>query len=162
MRPLHWLDAQPDARAAYIARIPLAARLGIRLGEVGPGRAVMTLPWRPELAGAPGDGAHRGVLAALLDNLCGAALMCALEQARGFSTLSLRMEYPAPAPAGADLRAVGHCRHFDGETAHLDAQAWADDVLVARAAATFILIPGRVALHGQDIGQEIGREIGHD
>lgn len=147
MRPYQLLDARPAARTAYTACIPLAAALGLVLTQTAPRRACMHLPWRADLAGGPDQGVHRGVLAVLLDSVCGAAVMCALDNAQSFSTLSLRMEYPLPAPPGADLIAQAGCLDFDGEVAYVQADARAGEQVVARAAGTFIVVHGRAPLH---------------
>lgn len=154
MRPFESLASDPQQRARYTSAVPLAAAVGLELVEVGPARACMHLPWKPALAGGAGQGIHRGALAVLLDNVCGAAVMCSLETPKGFSTLSLRMEYPQAPPPGADLVAHAQCRHFDGEVAYVQAYASAGEVVVARAAATFIVVHGRAPLHALASGGE--------
>lgn len=90
---------------AFIPTSPLVGHLGIALEELGADRAVLVLPFRPELA-TMGDTVHGGAIAALADTAAMAAAWAVDEEApdaRG-STASLTVAYVAPA-RGEDLRA---------------------------------------------------------
>ncbi len=89
----------------FVPSSPYAAMLGIRIVELSDGRAVLELPWRPELA-TMGTTAHGGAIASLLDTAAMAAAWCGAEEPKSLrgSTASLSVNYLAPAD-GADLRA---------------------------------------------------------
>jgi len=90
---------------AFLPRSPLPGHLGMVLEELGDDRAVLALPFRPELV-TMGDTVHGGAIAALADT-AGMVAAWAVEEeapdARG-STASLTVAYTAAARA-EDLRA---------------------------------------------------------
>jgi uncharacterized protein (TIGR00369 family) len=84
--------------------IPFNQHLGMVLTELGPGRAVMELPYKPELVGDAGRPAlHGGVLSSLMDAAGGAAAFSRVKvPADTLSTIDLRVDYLRP----AELRTV--------------------------------------------------------
>jgi uncharacterized protein (TIGR00369 family) len=90
---------------AFLPTSPLVGHLGIALEELGTDRAVLVMPFRPELV-TIGDTIHGGAIAALADTAAMAAAWASEEEApdaRG-STASLTVAYAAAA-RGEDLRA---------------------------------------------------------
>lgn len=152
MRPLDQLATDAAARARFTLAIPHSGRLGMILVEVAPGVIRMDLPWQAEFAYGPDGALDRGVLPALLDTACGAALRCVQEAPAAYSTLSLRMAYLRAIPPRTGLQAYAECEHFDGTYAYLRAGARAGGLLVATASATFMMrsdaSPGGPAFNG--------------
>jgi len=112
--------------------------LGIEIAEAGGGRAVLRLAIRPEhLNGF--DGAHGGLLAALLDVAVGAA---AAIDADGpglklNQTLSMTVLYHHPAPRQGVLTARASRRGGGRQVVFVDAEIrGADDALIATGTAT--------------------------
>lgn len=99
------MASRSELLRAFLPTSPLVGHLGIALEELGADRAVLVLPFRPELA-TMGDTVHGGAIAALADTAAMAAAWAVEEEApdaRG-STASLTVAYVAPA-RGEDLRA---------------------------------------------------------
>jgi uncharacterized protein (TIGR00369 family) len=95
-----------EVMAAFIPASPLVALLGIRIGRLGAGEAVLELPYRAELT-TIGDVVHGGAIATLADTAVMAACWCGApppENLRG-STVDLTVHYLAPA-AASDLTAT--------------------------------------------------------
>jgi uncharacterized protein (TIGR00369 family) len=90
----------------FIPASPLAGHLGIELAEIEPDRAVLRMPYRPELATA-GDVVHGGAIAALLDTASMAAAWSddAEPEALAGATVSMSVDYVAAA-RGVDLTAT--------------------------------------------------------
>ncbi|RME20003.1 MAG: thioesterase family protein [Deltaproteobacteria bacterium] len=78
--------------------IPFNRFLGMRLVTLEQGRAVMELPFRPELIGDPFRPAlHGGVISTLLDTCGGAAVFTTLTSVDDrTSTVDLRVDYLRP------------------------------------------------------------------
>ena len=91
----------------FIPNSPLVGLLGIELTEIEPDRAVLRLPYRPELA-TIGDVVHGGAIAALLDTASMAAAWSddTKPDAIAGATVSMSVDYVAAA-RGVDLVAVG-------------------------------------------------------
>ncbi len=94
--------------------IPFNAVLGLEVVELKEGRAVLGLPFRPELVGDPVRPAlHGGVLSALADTCGGAAVWTCIGSEDRVSTIDLRVDYLRPGPlerllAIADVLRVGN------------------------------------------------------
>lgn len=89
-----------DEINARLARAPYNVWLGVRAVSAADGHAGLLLPWRAEFAGAPGM-IHGGVLAALVDLGCYAAL---LTRHRSVGpTVDLRIDFHGNV-GGAELR----------------------------------------------------------
>jgi uncharacterized protein (TIGR00369 family) len=95
-----------DLIQAFIPNSPLAGLLGIELDEIEADRAVLRLPFRPELA-TIGDVVHGGAIAALLDTASMAAAWSddTVPEALAGATVSMSVDYVAAA-RGADLTAT--------------------------------------------------------
>ena len=85
--------------------------LGCRLTEYGPERAVIELLLQPRHLNNASN-LHGGVTATLLDvamGLCGTWVEQP-EQRRVATTLSMNVNFSAPAPVGSRIRAIAVCR----------------------------------------------------
>ena len=90
----------------FVPASPLVRHLGIELVELAPDRAVLRLPFRPELA-TMGDIVHGGAIAALLDTASMAAAWSddAEPGTAAGATVSMSVDYVAAA-RGTDLVAT--------------------------------------------------------
>ena len=67
---------------------PHARRLRMRVVETGPGAAILTLPYHPELIGDPARGVvFGGVITTLIDQASGLAVACAMEELTAIATI---------------------------------------------------------------------------
>ena len=92
---------------AFVPNSPLVGLLGIELAEIETDRAVLKLPYRPELA-TMGDVIHGGAIAALLDTASMAAAWSddSVPESLAGATVSMSVDYVAAARA-VDLVATG-------------------------------------------------------
>lgn len=121
---------------------PHARALGIELVDVSRGRAWAKVTPRPELIGDPETGVIAGgVITALLDQICGAAAMTALEVATSIATLDLRIDYMRPAAPDQPVLAMAHCYKLTRSVAFVRAVAYETepDDPIANATAAFML-----------------------
>ncbi|MEL7129280.1 MAG: PaaI family thioesterase [Pseudomonadota bacterium] len=122
--------------------VPWAKELGFHLTELERGRAVGRLPWSEHLVGDPRSGiVHGGVITSLLDNLCGAATVSALDTFMSTATLDLRIDYMRPADKGRDIIGEAECYHVTRTVAFTRAWAFHDNrnKVIATAAGAFAL-----------------------
>jgi uncharacterized protein (TIGR00369 family) len=128
--------------AEYLNRTPHARALGLALVSVSAGRAEMVMPYSAELVGDPETRVIAGgAITALLDQICGIAVMTALETPAAIATLDLRIDYMRPAPPDLPVRAQAHCFKQTRTIAFVRATAFVSDPddPIATATATFIL-----------------------
>lgn len=78
--------------------VPFNRVLGIQVVEIGNGRVVFAVPFRPELVGDPDRPAlHGGVLSAVADAAGGCAVWTTVGESDRVSTIDLRIDYLRPA-----------------------------------------------------------------
>ncbi len=93
-----------------IGGVPHAKALGLELSEVWLANAIVKLPYDPRFVGNPETGVvHGGAVTSLLDNVCGVAVFCAIEELTSIATLDLRIDYMRAATPGKDILAHAHC-----------------------------------------------------
>lgn len=125
---------------AFLAALPHSADLGMAIDRLGPAEAEISLAWRDDLVGDPATNViHGGVVSALIDTTCGAAVVIHPENGGTTATLNLRIDYMRAARPGARLRAHATCYHVTNSVAFVRAEAHDDDPSdpVATAAAAF-------------------------
>ena len=130
-----------EEAAAFIRSLPHARELGMEILEAGDGSATIALPYDARFVGDPATGVlHGGVVTALLDSTCGAAvLLHPAMTGTATATLDLRIDYLRPAPAGMRVTARAECFRVTRTVAFVRATAWATSTEepVATAAGAF-------------------------
>ena len=131
-------DAAALARA-FMAVIPHARALGMELVEASPGVVEIAMPWSPEFVGDPRTGVlHGGVISALMDTCCGAAVMTHPTRPATTATIDLRIDYLRSATPGQRVRTRAECFHMTRSVAFVRAVARDEgDTPVATATGSF-------------------------
>ena len=112
----------------FMEALPHARALGLRLVQMGDGRAEIEMPYDTALIGDPETGViHGGAVSALMDTCCGAAAMSHPASNGGTATLGLRIDYMRPATPGQTVRAEAECYHITRSVAFVRARAMDDD-----------------------------------
>jgi uncharacterized protein (TIGR00369 family) len=125
----------------FIDRIPHMAAIGLELVDFEPGAVTVRLPYSPELIGNPDNGILAGgAISAVLDNVCGSAVVARVEKSDAFATLDLRIDYMRPAEPGRDVFAYAECYKVTRLIAFVRGYAYHDDKAkpIANATATFM------------------------
>ena len=134
-------DSEKDRIAQrFMAAIPFARALTMRLEDVGGGRAVISMPWDARLVGEPATGViHGGAVSALLDTCGGAAVISHPDGAGESATIDLRIDYMRAATPGQRITARAECYHVTRTVAFVRATAEdeADGPPVATATGAF-------------------------
>ncbi|WP_316896306.1 PaaI family thioesterase [Pseudodesulfovibrio indicus] len=118
---------------------PLFAFLGLAVETIEPDRAVLRLPFRPELIQGGGVVAG-GILAALLDETMAHAVLAGNKPGHQTTTVSLSVNYLRPARRGQDLTCEARVVKRGGRVLFLEAEVRSGDAEAARATASFLLL----------------------
>jgi uncharacterized protein (TIGR00369 family) len=113
--------------------------LGIVVDAIEPDRAVLRLPFRPELTQGAGMVAG-GVLATLLDETMAHAVLGGNEPDQRTTTVDLSVSYLRAVKPGSDLTCEARVIKRGGRVLFVEATASSDDREVARATASFLLL----------------------
>lgn len=112
----------------FIEAIPHARALRMRVDQLGAGKATISMPWDEHLVGDPRTGViHGGVVSALMDTCCGAAVMAHPTEPRSTATIDLRIDYMRAAAPGQRITAKAEVYHMTRTVAFLRAVALDDD-----------------------------------
>ena len=113
---------------ALFGDVPHNRALGIEVLQIGADRAVMRLPYNPDLVGNPDSGVlHGGPVFALMDVCCGAAAFATVPTTAPIATLDLRIDYLKPARAGQAVIAEAVCYKVTRSVAFTRCRAWNED-----------------------------------
>lgn len=134
-------DVLKTARA-FMSALPHSQALGMRITDLGDGRATVSMAWDARFVGDPVTGViHGGAVSALMDTASGAAVMCHPSGPQGTATLGLRIDYMRPATTGQSITARAECYHVTRSVAFVRVTATDEDMdrPVAMATGTFTL-----------------------
>ena len=137
----------PSARGRFDWS-PHAQALGFEFVSSQKAWATLKLPFREDLVGDPDSGVIAGgAVTALLDHVCGHAVMMAIDFMTPIATLDLRIDYMRAAEPGLGVFAEAHCYKVTRSIAFVRASAWDKDkndpVATAQAAFMINSDPGR-------------------
>lgn len=82
---------------------------------------------------------HGGVLCTMADTLCGAAVMSGIETHRHPLTMDLNISF-LKAAKGKVISGEAATIHLGNRTAKVECSLMSEDILIARAYATFIIV----------------------
>jgi len=139
---------EPDAQAlaAIQERIdtsPFHTWAGIRLTSLGDGTAECTMEVQPHHLN-PSEIAHGGAIASVADAAIGIAVRTRLRPGFTHVTAQLDVHYLGMVRAGGRLIGRGRSLHLGQRMGYGEADLVDDDEqLVARASATFVVLPPR-------------------
>lgn len=121
----------------FIEEMPHALALKMKVELLGGGRSVISMPWADYLVGDPRTGViHGGVVSALMDTSCGAAVMSHPDRPRSTATIDLRIDYMRAARPGQRIIARAECYHMTRSVAFVRAVALDEDADNPVAAVT--------------------------
>lgn len=130
-------DRKAKLAEQFIAALPHARALSMKMVELGDGVAEISMPWDARLIGDPATGVIAGgAVSALMDTCGGAAVMSHPEAPGGTATLDLRIDYMRPATPGQGITARAEVYNITRSVAFVRAVAMDDDRARPVATAT--------------------------
>jgi len=111
---------QPSSRMCFICGVENPVGLKLRIYEIEPGMVESRYTAPPHFQGYPGI-LHGGIIAAILDEVSGRALMGTGDKPRFMFTAKLEVIYRKNVPIGKPLRLVGKA----GQDRGISAASWA-------------------------------------
>jgi len=139
-------DQQPSARWCFVCGVENPCGLRIRFFNDGYQRVVARVTLGEQYQSYPGM-AHGGILATILDETMGRALLAdededAVEGARFMFTAKMEMRYRRPVPLNEELTVRGRVEQDRGRIAQVSGEiALADGTVAVEASATLVDIP---------------------
>ena len=125
-------------------RPPISERMGFRLAEVGPGRAVFECEPGPHLLNPLGS-IHGGLALTLIDSAAGCAVHTELAPGQGYATVETKVNFVRPIPAdGGTIRCEGQVLSRGRQIASAEAYLKsAEGKLLAHGTSTLMIFAGR-------------------
>jgi uncharacterized protein (TIGR00369 family) len=127
--------------AKWLCNIPHSRILQIEFVQGERGRATLRLPYQERLVGDNRTGVlHGGVITTLIDNTSALSIFSLLDDACGYPTLDLRIDYLRPATPGLAVYCTAECYRMGREIAFTRATAYQEGnpQPVAYGVATFM------------------------
>lgn len=131
---------QPNSRHCFVCGLANPVGLKLRFYESAPGEVIAEYTVPEKYQGYPGV-VHGGIVAAMLDEVCGRAHMQG-DPPRFMFTARLEVRYRRNVPVGEPLRLVGRAGKSRGRMA--TASGWVygpDGLLLAEADALLVNVP---------------------
>ena len=144
LRDINVPEKAPGPDGEVMVGMPHGREIGMRLHRSANGEAHLSVPYSEDLVGDPSTGVlHGGVITALLDSACGAAVLSAGKDPTVTATLDLRIDYMRPATVGQTVHARAECYRMTRSIAFTRAVAYHTDPddPIASAAGSFIVEP---------------------
>lgn len=137
-------ETKAEMTKAFIEQMPFSKALGLRVEQIGDGKAEISMPFNPALVGDPERGVvHGGAVSALMDTCGGAAAICHPAAGEMTATINLRIDYMRAAAPGTRITARAECFHVTRAVAFIRAVATdsQDDSPMAVGTGTFTVAP---------------------
>lgn len=113
-------NPQPNSKMCFICGLENPVGLKLRIYEVEPGRVESTFTAPEHYQGYPGV-LHGGIIASIIDEISGRALMGSVDKPRFMFTAKLEVKYRKNVPIGKPLKLVGKA----GQDKGISAESWA-------------------------------------
>ena len=136
----------------FVSDMPHSRALGMTQVHVEPRAGSLKIAWREDLVGDAESGVIAGgVVTAMLDHVCGLAVLASMTDLGSTATLDLRIDYLRPAEPRRDLYAEARCYRITRSVAFVRASAYEDtpDRPVATCQATFALTRAQTGSRGE-------------
>ena len=131
---------QPNSRYCFVCGLANPIGLQLRFYEIGPGEVEVDYTVPENYQGYPGV-VHGGIVAAMLDEVCGRAYM-GDSPPRFMFTARLDVRYRQHVPVGVPLRLVGRAVKDRGRAATASGEIYGPDgSLLAEAEALLMNVP---------------------
>ena len=111
---------QPNSKKCFICGLENPIGLKLRIYEVEPGRVESIFTAHEHFQGYPGV-LHGGIIATIIDEISGRALLGSVEKPRFMFTAKLEVKYRKNVPIGKPLKLVGKA----GQDKGFSAESWA-------------------------------------
>lgn len=137
------MKKQANARTCFVCGVENDASLGMKFYQTADGEVVANYRVHSRYQGYPGV-AHGGIIAALLDETAGRALMGG-DLPRFMVTGQLNVRYKKPVPIGAELRLIGRVKSQKGRLAVAESFIYdMEGTLLAQAEAILFDAPTEI------------------
>ncbi len=131
---------QPNSHFCFVCGLKNKAGLRIRFEDEGVGRVRVQTRICEQHQGYPGV-AHGGIVAALMDEVMGRAMMAG-DHSRLFYTAKMEIRYRKPVPLNTDILAKGWVTKDRGNSATAEGELYLPDgTLAISGTATLFAVP---------------------
>jgi acyl-coenzyme A thioesterase PaaI-like protein len=142
---------QPNSRQCFVCGVANPLGLKLRFFETAPGEVTAECTLPEQYQGYPGV-AHGGIVAAMLDEVCGRVYMRSGDMPRFMYTARLEVRYRRNVPVGKPVRLVGHRGKDRGRMATASGVIYDESGnLLAECQSLLVDVPAD-SLQGMDLG----------